>query len=187
MKKLKIWPYGLLKILTGRGKLKADMIIRILELINSLPHWLATMLIAMMPVAELRTAIPIALGVYKMPVIPAVIFSIIGDMIPALLILLYIGRVSEFLRRHSRLCDKFFTWWFKKTEKKFTNDFTRYGLMALFLFVAIPFPGTGSWSGAAAAFLFGLPFLPSLVSILGGVMVTAGLVTGASLGVLSIF
>lgn len=163
------------------------MIDSILGFINSLPHWLATIIIAMTPGAEVKAAVPIALGVYKMPLIFAVIFSVIGDMIPALLILLFIGRVSEFSRKHSRLCDRFFSWWFKNTEKKFTRDFARYGLMALFIFVAVPFPGTGSWSGAAAAFLFGLPFLPSLVSILGGTLIATGLVAGASLGILSFF
>lgn len=83
--------------------------------------------------------------------------------------------------------ERFFSWWFENVEKKFSKDMARYGLMALFIFVAVPVPGTGSWSGAAAAVLFGLPILPSLISILGGVMVSAGLITGASLGILAFF
>lgn len=159
----------------------------IFEFMNILPHWLATMLMAMTPIVEVRAAIPIALGVYKMSVVSAVIFSVIGDMIPALLILLFMGRASDFLRKRSRLCDRFFVWWFKNTEDKFAKDSARYGLMALFIFVAVPFPGTGSWTGATAAFLFGLPFLPSLISIFGGAMVATSLIAGASLGILSIF
>ena len=155
------------------------------DFVNNLPHWLATTIIAMTPFVEIRASIPIALGVYKMSLLSALFFSILGDMIPALLILLFVGKASSFLRQHSRHMEKFFSWWFVNVEKKFSKDMARYGLMALFIFVAVPMPGTGSWSGAAAAVLFGLPIFPSLVSILGGVIVTAGLITGASLGILA--
>ncbi len=154
---------------------------------NFLPDWLATVLIAMTPVAEYRIAIPVALGVYKMPVLPAIFFTIIGDMIPSVLILLFIGRVSIFLRKRSILSDRFFKWWFANVKKKFSGGLAKYGILALFLFVAVPFPGTGSWSGAVAAFLFGLPFFPSLAAILGGAMIAVSLVTGASLGIFSFF
>ncbi len=156
------------------------------DFINNLPPWLATTVLAMTPFAELRASIPIALGIYKMPLVSAIFFSVLGDMLPAVLILLFIGQASSFLRRRSIYLDKFFIWWFTRVQKKFSKDEARYGLMALFLFVAIPFPGTGSWSAAVAAFVFGLPFLPSLVSILSGVMVTAALVAGASLGILAL-
>lgn len=158
-----------------------------LEWLNNLPPPLATAVIAMIPFAELRAAIPIALGVYKMQLPSAIFFSVLGDMVPSVLILLFIGRTSSYLREKSALMERIFFWWFANVEKSFSKDKTRYGLMALFFFVAIPFPGTGSWSGAVAAFLFGLPFFPSLASILGGVLVSAGLVAGASLGVLVFF
>lgn len=155
--------------------------------LNNLPHALSTTIIAMTPLAELRASIPIALGVYKMPVGSVLFFSVLGDMIPAILILLCVGQISGFLRQHSKIFDHLFSWWFKSTKKKFSDGFAKYGLMALFLFVAIPLPGTGSWSGALAAFLFRLPIWPSLLAILGGVIVAGGLVTGASLGILSFF
>lgn len=159
----------------------------LLNLLSELPAWLATTIIAATPLVELRASIPIALGVYKMPFVPAIIFSIIGDMIPAVLILKFIGPVSVFASKHINFVDRALKWWFARTEKKFITSFARYGLMALFIFVAVPLPGTGSWSGAVAAFLFRLPFFPSVIAIGGGVVVAAFLIGAASLGIIAIF
>ena len=160
---------------------------QLINLLSGLPDWLATTIIAATPLVELRASIPIALGVYKMPFFSAVLFSVLGDMIPAVLILRFMGPVSAYASKHINFVDRTLKWWFARTEKKFINSFARYGLMALFIFVAMPLPGTGSWSGALAAFLFRLPFLPSVVAIGGGVVVAALLVGAASLGVIAIF
>ncbi|MBI2098880.1 small multi-drug export protein [Candidatus Uhrbacteria bacterium] len=157
------------------------------EWLNNLPHELGTVVIAMTPILELRASIPIALGVYKMSIPSAIFFSAIGDMIPAVIILRYAGVISELMSKHSRFFDNAMKWWAKRTEKKFLDGFAKYGLAALFIFVAVPLPGTGSWSGALAAFLFRLPFLPSLLAIAAGVFVAAFIVAGASAGALAIF
>ncbi|MBU1672672.1 MAG: small multi-drug export protein [Actinobacteria bacterium] len=143
-----------------------------------MPHWLATMLLAMIPLAELRGAIPIAHLTFHMPLWQAFIFAVIGNMIPIPFILWFLGPASKWLMEHSKLMDRFFNWLFARTRKKLLKQYELYEEIALAVFVAIPLPMTGAWSGAVAAFLFDIPFKKALfwifIGVLGaGVAVTA--------------
>lgn len=80
------------------------------DFFKSLPPEFATMLIAMTPIAELRASIPIALGIYKMSIISAIFWSVLGDIIPALFIILYLKPLSDFLCRYSKIARIFFNW-----------------------------------------------------------------------------
>ena len=143
------------------------------------------MLIAMLPIAELRGAIPIALGVYDLSVPTSYFLSVVGNLIPVVFVLLWLEPVSVFLRKKSKAFEKFFNWLFERTRKKFTKKYEKWGYFALILFVAIPLPVTGAWTGSIAAFLFGIPFKKAFPLIIVGVLIAGIVVTLASLGVLS--
>ncbi len=146
----------------------------VLDLLSSVPHWLATMIIGAMPVFELRGAIPIALGIYDMHPVAAYVFAVTGNMLPVIPLLLFLDPVSTYLRRYS-LFDIFFSWLFGRTHRNHSERFEKYGTFALTLFVAIPLPVTGAWTGCAAAFVFGIKFRNALIAIFAGVLI-AGLV-----------
>lgn len=145
---------------------------------SNMNHGVATMILAMIPLAELRGAIPIASQTFHMPLWQAFIFAVIGNMIPIPFILLFLGPASEWLMKHSKTMERFFNWLFARTRKKLQKQYELYAEVALAVFVAIPLPLTGAWSGAVAAFLFDIPFRKALfwifVGVLGaGVAVTA--------------
>lgn len=141
-------------------------------------RYLATVLIAMIPLAELRGAIPIANLSFKIPLWQAFILAVAGNMIPVFFLLWLLGPVSDWLMRHSRLMDRFFNWLFARTRRKLEKKYELYAEVALAVFVAIPLPVTGAWTGSVAAFLFDIPYRKALfwifIGVLGaGVIVTA--------------
>jgi uncharacterized membrane protein len=149
-------------------------------LVNSdLARELVVFLIAMAPVAELRGAIPVAIDVFGMPWYTALGISVVGNMLPVPFILLFLEYVQRALRP-IKLFDRFFTWLFAYTRKK-TAIIERYEFVGLLLFVAVPLPLTGAWTGSVAAFLLGMRFWPSFLSILGGVLIAGIIVTVLSL------
>lgn len=143
---------------------------------------LATVVLAMMPVGELRGALPVALVVYKLPVALAVALAVLGNMLPIYFLLRYIGPVTEWMSGRSGIVDRFVLWLFERTRRKLSERVERYSYWALALFVAVPLPVTGAWTGALAAFVFGLPRQKSFIAILIGVCISASIVTVLTLG-----
>lgn len=155
------------------------------NLFDGFPHWLATILISCVPVAELRGAIPIALLQYQMHPAEAYLLAVIGNMIPVIPLLLYLEPVSNYLRRF-RFWNKFFDWLFTRTHHNHSATFEKYGTLGLAIFVAIPLPATGAWSGCAAAFVFGIGFRHALMAITAGVLIAGVVVTIVTLGGISL-
>lgn len=155
--------------------------------LKNLPPEIATMIIAMIPVTELRASIPIALGVYDLSIFSAIFWSVLGDIIPMFFILIFIGPVSRLLMRKYKFWNKFFTWLFERTRYKFQGKHDRFGELALIIFVAIPLPVTGSWTGSLASFLFGIPIRRAFVLITIGVILSAVIVSFIATGVFSFF
>ena len=157
----------------------------LVDMLGAVPHWLAVLILGAVPVSELRGAIPVAMGIYGMGPFEAFFFSVLGNLLPVIPLLLFLEPVSNYLRRYS-LFDTFFSWLFSRTRRNNTENFEKYGLLALTVFVAIPLPATGAWSGCAAAFVFGVKFRQALPAIalgvmIAGVIVTALTVTGIGL------
>ncbi len=148
-----------------------------------LPPELATMLIAALPLAELRGALPVALSVYHLSWWSAYFWSVLGNILPVIFILWLLEPVSKYLIQHSKLAAKFFDLLFARTKNKFADKYKKYGELALVIFVAIPLPMTGAWTGAIAAFLFGIPYKKSLSSITLGVLIAGLIVTALYQGV----
>jgi len=140
-----------------------------------IPAWLATLFIAMLPIFELRGAIPVGNQVLGLPLAEAVVLSVIGNMLPIIPVLLALGPVSRWLSRWT-FFRKFFDWLFARTRSK-SDLIRKYELIGLMLFVAVPLPVTGAWTGAAAAFLFGIRFWPALGAIFLGVLIAGAIIT----------
>lgn len=151
------------------------------------PRELATFFIAMIPLTELRASIPIALYVYNLPVWSAFLWSVLGDVIPMFFIVWLIGPISRFLSEHSKFFKKLFDWWFKRVEKHFDKKHARFGELALMIFVAIPLPITGAWTGAVASFLFEIKPRRAIFFIIAGILISGVIVTLLSLGIPELF
>lgn len=108
--------------------------------------------------------------------------SVFGNLLPVIPLLLFLGPVSDYLRRFE-IGDKFFTWLFARTRRKYLQDHENFGLTALAIFVAIPLPMTGAWTGCALAFLLGFRFWSAFVAIAAGVLVAGVIVTATVMGV----
>jgi uncharacterized membrane protein len=145
------------------------------------------LLISMLPVGELRVALPLALTIYKMDLISAFLITVIGNMIPVVFIAYLLEPVSNFLMKHS----KFFKWFFDKlfqhTRQKHSKKFEVFEEVALVTFVAIPLPMTGGWSGALAAFVFGIKPKKSIPLIFLGVLGAGIIVSLITLGAKAVF
>ncbi len=107
------------------------------------------------------------------------LIAVAGNMIPIPFILLLLGPVSNFLMRFP-VGKRFFDWLFARTRKK-SAKIEKYEALGLTLFVAIPLPVTGGWTGAMAAFLMGVPFGKAMLYILMGVMIAGVIMTVLSL------
>ena len=138
--------------------------------------YLLTFLVSMLPIIELRGAIPIAVKM-GIPKSYALMIAIIGNMIPVPFIYLFMRRFLEW-GRDKKLIGKFCDWCLKKGEKggeKLKAKAKRGLYFALFLFVGIPIPGTGAWTGTLAASILDLDFKKTVTAVLAGVL-TAGLI-----------
>lgn len=133
---------------------------------------------SMLPITELRGALPIALLHYKMDFLTAYIVSVLGNFLPIILIIYLLDPVQKFLSKHSKLFRWFFQKLFARTRHKHTKRFETMEEIALLTFVAIPLPMTGGWTGALAAFVFGISPKKALPLIFAGILI-AGLIVGA--------
>lgn len=141
---------------------------------------------SMLPVSELRGAMPLALVYYHLPFWSAFLWSVLGNAIAGILAVVFLDFLSDYLMHRSYWFNRFFSWLFERTRRKHGRHFESWGRLALILFVAIPLPLTGAWSGAVAAFVFGIPPREAVISIIAGVLI-AGLIMGAvTLGLINV-
>lgn len=137
--------------------------------------------ISMAPLIELRGAIPVAAAL-DMPWIESFIVSVIGNMIPVPFILLFIRKILAFMKTKKSLAP--IANWILDRAAKRTDNVLKYEGLGLFLFVAIPLPGTGAWTGALVAALLDMRFKYALPSIFFGVVCAGFIMSGISYGFL---
>jgi uncharacterized membrane protein len=145
----------------------------ILNYIFLLPKELAVLIIAAMPVLELRGAIPIGLSM-GMEIKKVIFLSIIGNLLPIIPILFLLEPVSGFLRKFWPF-NRFFDWLFKRTGKR-AGLVERYEFLGLICFVAIPLPITGAWTGCVAATMLKIRFRYAFPAIAIGVCIASVIV-----------
>lgn len=132
-------------------------------------------LLAMTPIGELRVSLPAALTVYNLDWGIAYLISVVGNLIPVIILLRFLGPISDWLSKNFKIFQRFFSWLFKRTRKKYNYKMEKYGHLALLVFVAIPLPITGGWTASLLAFLYSIPFKAAFLSIALGIMI-AGLI-----------
>jgi uncharacterized membrane protein len=148
----------------------------IINSLKDIPKEYLVMIVGALPISELRGAIPLALSL-GMPIAKAFWLSVIGNTIPVIPALFLLEPVSNRLRKF-KIWSHFFDWLFERTKKK-ADTVQKYEALGLAIFVAIPLPMTGAWSGVVAASLFKIRFRYAFIAIVAGVL-------GAGLIVLSL-
>ena len=139
-------------------------------------------LISMLPLIEIRGAIPYAV-IWGLPLLPSIIVAVIGNMLPVPFIFLFARKVLEW-GKDKKVIGGFFTWCLQKGEKggrKLEEKAGKGLYWALFLFVGIPVPGTGAWTGMLAASILNMDFKKSTMAALGGVLLAGAIMLTASL------
>ena len=151
--------------------------------------YLSCFCISMVPLVELRLAVPMAVSM-GLSYWPSLVVCVIGNLLPVPFIYFFARKVLEW-GKDKRYIGSFFSWCLKKGESgghKLTQRAGRTGsFLALLLFVGIPLPGTGAWTGALVATLFDIRIGVALPAILAGVLIAGGVMTAVSCGVLSLF
>jgi len=144
-----------------------------------IPKELVVVFIATLPVLELRGAIPVAINMFGMPWYQALPLALIGNLLPVPIIILFLKAITRWLSKEEffrRMLD----WLFERTRRR-GRIVERYKRIGLVVFVAIPLPVTGAWTGSLVASLLGMKFNHAFLSILTGVFVAGLIVTGPSL------
>ena len=158
-----------------------------LQWINNtdLGAFLSTVVVSMAPVLELRFGIPwgVAPGLSHFA---AFVAAVIGNMIPIPFIVVYIRRIFKWMRRHLPQLDRVVDKLEAKAHLK-GRKVTKYRYLGLMIFVAIPLPGTGGWTGALVAAFLDMSLRKSLPAIFAGVLIAGFLITGITFGFTSIF
>lgn len=142
----------------------------------NVPHEWAVFLMSMIPVTELRAAVPIGIEVYGLPVWEVWIFAVLGNMLPTIFILLLMPYLHNWVLKQPFIGEVLR----KKliqAEKAFAGNHAKYGALALILFVGIPLPLTGAWTGSLASFIFKIEFKKAFPLIFVGVCLAATVVT----------
>ena len=146
--------------------------------------YIIVFLISMVPLLEIRGAIPYAVG-FELPLVPSYIVAIVGNMLPVPFIYFFARKILEW-GKDKRYIGKFFTWCLERGEKggrKLESKAGRGLYWALLLFVGIPIPGTGAWTGTLAASILKMDFKKSVVMVMLGVLLAGVIMLLASLGI----
>ena len=158
---------------------------QLLHYFEQLPPPLAVLAVATLPVFELRGAIPLGYAMGMTNALVIYLLAVLGNFIPVLPILLLLGPAERHLRRF-RFFNRFFDWLFKRTVSR-SEVIKKYESLGLILFVAIPAPMTGAWTGAIAAYLFKLPLRMAVPCIILGILIAGVVVSLVSQGVISLW
>ena len=175
------------------------MVESVLAFFAELPRELYVLVISMLPIVELRGAVPIG-AILELPFYVNYPLAVLGNLLPVPFILLFISKLLDFLGRF-RTFKPMVEWLRKKADKyskRVITDESSEGedtstavrvmdkklFLALMLFVALPIPGTGAWTGSLVAALFSLPKRSSFAAIGLGVLICGVIMCLASYGVL---
>lgn len=145
-------------------------------MLDMLPQWFEIFFMSMVPWFEARYVIPVAIKVMGWQWWQAFPLAVVGNLLPVPFILLFFKHIEKYLRRFkfwSNLMDRLFAY----TRRRADTKIQRYEFVGLLLFVAIPVPFTGAWTGSLIAYLFGLNLLKSFITIFIGIIAAAAIMT----------
>ena len=149
-------------------------------MLENLPEWFWIFFTSMIPWWEGRYAIVMAMIHFGWNWFEALPFAIVGNILPVPFILFFFHYIEKWLRNF-KFWSKLMDWLFSKTRKRASSKISRYKNLGLLMFVAVPLPFTGAWTGALIAYLFDLKFTRSLFTIFTGVIIAAFIMVGLTL------
>lgn len=158
---------------------------RIFEMLLGLPPYLVVAILSAMPISEVRGGIPVGLAYYNLPLLPTLLLCITANVVAVIPVILFFNWAAERLdktpllgRLVSRLVHR------ARSKEAIVN---KYGVWAITLFVAVPLPITGAWTGATVAAVFGMHFWRALFCMLVGVLIASSIMTALTLGGVQLF
>lgn len=155
-------------------------------MLEHIPSQLQVFLSSMLPVLELRFAIPYGMAALGMSKWEALLWGFTGNWVCAVLLIQILDPVTKWVRTLHPKFDQLVEWIFHRTRTKHSKRMGELGHLALLLFVAVPLPGSGSWTGALVAYLFGVNKKISTLMISLGLAAAAFLVTFGTQGILNL-
>ena len=145
-------------------------------MIDIIPQWFQIFFLSMIPWLESRYVIPFAISSFGWDWWQAFPIAVAGNMLPVPFILLFFKFAEKFLRNY-KFWTRIMDWLFSRTRRRANSKIQKYEYLGLILFVAIPLPFTGAWTGSLIAYLFDLKFSKSLLTIFIGVIIAASVMT----------
>jgi uncharacterized membrane protein len=136
---------------------------------------LIVVIVAAMPIAELRGALPIAINLFHFPWYWALSLAVFGNLLPVPFLLLFFDGIARLVSKVN-IGERFMDW-VETHARRHSKKVERYETIGLALFVAVPLPLTGAWTGSIIAFLMGMRFSYALLSIAIGVLIAGIIVT----------
>jgi uncharacterized membrane protein len=153
----------------------------VINFFSNFPKELATFLIAVIPVTELRASIPLAMKIYGLTPAAAWFYSVAGTYFTMIIIVILLDPIAKLLSKYIQVFEKFFNWLFEHTRKRTGSKIEKYGSWAIFILAATPIPFLGGMTAALAAFVFGINLKKSLPLMLFGTMVSGVIIVGLTL------
>ena len=147
--------------------------------LQGLPPPLVVFIISTLPILELRGGIIAGLGIMDRPILEVVFAALLGN-IASITPVVLVGKFYEDRLRKSRATGWLVNWTLSRAERR-RGWIDRWGAAGLFLFVGIPLPGSGAWTGTAISIRVGMKLLPTLVAIYGGTCLAAAIMTGLTM------
>ena len=144
-----------------------------------IPGELVVIIVSALPIFELRGGIPLGIGVFHFSWYYTLCLSLIGNLFPVPFLLLFFRALVKYVRQ-TRWGQKLFNPIVHHAERRMSSV-QKYGKLGLMVFVAIPLPGTGAWTGAAIASLLGMKFRGAFLSIMAGVIIAGAIMVALSL------
>ncbi len=158
----------------------------LIDLSEELVNLAKVAFISMLPIFELRGGIPLGIIVYGITWWKVFLVSVVANILPVPFILKLMYPIEKWLRQWKKW-DQLFSWLFEHTRKRTEKKIERWEELGLILFVSIPFPVTGAWTGSLAAYIFNLKFQKALACIIAGVIIAAIVITLASITGFNLF
>lgn len=161
--------------------MEIEIIKSIIKSLSCLPKEIIVVILSMLPIGEIRLGLPVGLWVMKFSLLKAFLLSLLGNILFIAPALFFLEPVSNYLRRF-KWGKRFFDWNFARTKKK-AQLIERYEFLGLMIFVGIPLPMTGAWTGCIAASLFKMRFRYAFLAnalgvVIAGIIVSILCLTG---------
>ncbi len=161
------------------------MIDKLLIYFSNLPKEVVVLILSFLPISELRGAIPVGLSIYNLGLTKTLFLAFLGNFSFVIPFLWFLNSLHSYFMKIP-FYNKFFCWWYNRVKPR-TKNIEKYEYIGLVIFVGIPFPVTGAWSGCIASYILGLNFWKSVVAILLGIIIAGVVVTISTLGLTQIF